>query len=150
MAWTVRTSTATSGPAGTSPTLVINSAVVAGDILVLAITNRDGTGAPTVTDNDTGGNTWAQITGSPQAANTNGSISVWWKRATSGTADVRVLAGSAIQGAGVLAAGFFATPSAGISNRFQPAFATGTNSELIYHFVGTGTAFIRASYWKGI
>lgn len=68
----------------------------------------------------------------------------------SGTADVRVLAGSAIQGTGVLAAGFFAAPSAGISNRFTPAFATGTNSELIYHFVGAGTAFIRVSYWKGI
>lgn len=67
----------------------------------------------------------------------------------SGTADVRVLAGSSIQGTGVLAAGFFPGPGGGISNRFTPAFTTGTNSELIYHFVGAGTAFIRVSYWKG-
>lgn len=67
----------------------------------------------------------------------------------SGTADVRVLAGSAIQGTGILAAGAFA-PNGGISKRITPAFATGTNSELIYHFVGAGTAFITVAYWKGI
>lgn len=70
--------------------------------------------------------------------------------AQSGTADVRVLAGTAIQGTGVLAAGFFPSPGGGISNRFTPAFVTGTNSELTYHFVGAGTAFIRVSYWKGV
>ena len=69
--------------------------------------------------------------------------------AQSGTADIRVLAGTAIQGTGVLAAGFFPAPGGGISNRFTPAFATGTNSEITYHFVGAGTAFIRVSYWKG-
>lgn len=67
----------------------------------------------------------------------------------SGTADVRVLAGTSIQGTGVLAAGFF-SPSGGITKRFNPVFATGTNSELIYHFVGAGTAFITVSYWKGV
>ena len=67
----------------------------------------------------------------------------------SGTADVRVLAGSAIQGTGVLAAGFFPS-GGGISKPFNPAFATGTNSELIYHFVGAGTAFITVDYWKGV
>ena len=66
----------------------------------------------------------------------------------SGTADVRVLAGSAIQGTGVLAAGKFPA-GGGISKIFTPAFETGTNSELIYHFVGAGTAFIHTSYWKG-
>ena len=66
----------------------------------------------------------------------------------SGTTDVRVLAGTAIQGTGVLGAGWFG-PSGGISNKFFPAFATGTNSEIVYHFVGAGTAFIRVSYWKG-
>jgi hypothetical protein len=66
----------------------------------------------------------------------------------SGTVDVRILAGSAIQGTGVLAAGKFAE-NAGISKRIDPAFATGTNSELIYHFVGAGTAFITMNYWKG-
>ena len=66
----------------------------------------------------------------------------------SGTADVRVLAGSAIQGTGMLAGGFF-PPGGGISNQIVPVFATGTNSELLYHFVGAGTALIRVSYWKG-
>ncbi len=66
----------------------------------------------------------------------------------SGTADVRILAGSAIQGTGVLAAGKFGA-GGGISKAFTPAFATGTNSELIYHFVGAGTAFITVRYWKG-
>jgi len=67
----------------------------------------------------------------------------------SGTADVRVLAGSVIQGTGVLAAGQFPA-GGGIAKNFSPAFATGTNSELIYHFVGAGSAFITVSYWKGI
>ena len=66
----------------------------------------------------------------------------------SGTADVRVLAGTVIQGTGVLAAGQF-PPGGGISPVINPAFATGTNSELIYHFVGAGTAFITTRYWKG-
>ena len=66
----------------------------------------------------------------------------------SGTADVCVLAGSLIQGTGVLAAGKF-TPGGGIHSDFNPAFETGTNSELVYHFVGAGTAFIKAYYWKG-
>jgi hypothetical protein len=66
-----------------------------------------------------------------------------------GTADVRILAGSVIQGTGVLAGGAF-SPNGGISKRIVPAFVTGTNSELIYHFVGAGTAFINISYWKGV
>lgn len=66
----------------------------------------------------------------------------------SGTADVRILAGTAIQGTGVLAAGQFPA-GGGIAKTFQVPFATGTNSELTYHFVGAGTAFITVSYWKG-
>ena len=65
-----------------------------------------------------------------------------------GTADVRVLAGTVINGTGVLAAGQFPA-GGGISKNWTPHFATGTNSELIYHFVGAGTAFIVVSYWKG-
>jgi hypothetical protein len=67
----------------------------------------------------------------------------------SGSADVRILAGSAIQGTGVIAAGFF-SPGGGISKQINPVFATGTNSEIIYHFVGAGTAFITVDYWKGV
>lgn len=84
MAITVGTSTVTSGATTTSFTLVINSGVVAGDILVLCATNRDATADPTVTDDDSGGNTWTKL--SNQNADTNGAGTVWWKRATSGTA----------------------------------------------------------------
>ncbi len=66
----------------------------------------------------------------------------------SGTADVRILTGTAIQGTGVLAAGFF-SPSGGMVREFNPPFVTGTNSELTCHFVGAGTAFIVVNYWKG-
>lgn len=66
----------------------------------------------------------------------------------SGTADVRVLVGTAIQGAGVLAAGQFPA-GGGISKNWFPHYNTGTNTELTYHFVGAGTAFIIVSYWKG-
>lgn len=67
----------------------------------------------------------------------------------SGTADVRVLAGTAIQGTGVIAAGKF-PEGGGISKHFNPAFNAGANSELTYHFVGAGTAFITVNYWKGV
>ncbi len=66
-----------------------------------------------------------------------------------GTADLRILAGTSIQGTGVLTAGNF-IQGGGISKNWWPHFATGTNSELIYHFVGAGTAFITISYWKGV
>src|SRR3990167_996950 len=65
----------------------------------------------------------------------------------SGTADVRVLIGSAITGGSVLTAGAF-PPGGGIATTFTPPIASGTNSELIYHFVGAGTAFITVQYWK--
>jgi len=66
----------------------------------------------------------------------------------SGTVDVRVLAGTSIQGTGVLAGGKFPA-GGGIAKKIEPAFATGTNSELTYHFVGAGTAFITVNFWKG-
>ena len=65
-----------------------------------------------------------------------------------GTADVRILAGSAIQGTGVLGAGIV-VPGGGYIRDFTTPFATGTGSELIYHFVGAGSAFIVLNYWKG-
>ena len=67
----------------------------------------------------------------------------------SGTVDVRVLAGTGIQGTGVLAGGKFPA-GGGIAKKIEPVFATGTNSELTYHFVGAGTAFIVVNYWKGV
>ena len=66
----------------------------------------------------------------------------------SGTADVRVLSGTAIAGTGVMVAGFFPGPGGGIAKNFTPAFSAGANSELTYHFVGAGTAFITVNYFK--
>src|SRR3990167_535947 len=66
-----------------------------------------------------------------------------------GTADVRVLIGSAIIGGSVLTAGFF-PPGGGIARDFNPPIESGTNSELIYHFVGACTAYITVQYWKSI
>jgi hypothetical protein len=84
MAITPGTITATSGAAGTTGnTLVIHSSVQAGDILLLGVTNRDGTADPTVVDNE-GAGSWAKV--SNQNAATNGSLSVWWKRASANTA----------------------------------------------------------------
>jgi len=113
MAITARTSTVTSGNAGASPTLVINSAVIADDILVLAVTNRDATSQVTVSDNDTGGNTWALLKN--QAADTNGSGQVFWKRATSGTASKTItISGGTGSTSAVL------TPFAGASSAANP------------------------------
>ena len=67
----------------------------------------------------------------------------------SGTADVRILIGSAITGGSVLTAGKF-PPGGGIARTFVPPIASGTNSELIYHFVGAGTAFITVQYWRAV
>lgn len=66
-----------------------------------------------------------------------------------GTVDVRILAGSAIQGTGVLGAGNV-VPGGGYVRDFTNPFPTGTNAEITYHFVGAGTAFIVLNYWKGV
>lgn len=66
----------------------------------------------------------------------------------SGTVDVRILAGTAIQGTGILGAGVV-TPGGGYVRDFTVPFMTGTNAELTYHLVGAGTAFIIVNYWKG-
>lgn len=70
----------------TTDTITIPSSTATGDSLFVYLTSRDhtsGTAYPTVTDNDTGGNTWTRI-----AENNDGSrkSTLWWKRATSGTA----------------------------------------------------------------
>ena len=67
----------------------------------------------------------------------------------SGTADVRVLAGTGIQGTGVIAAGQFPA-GGGIAKHFAPPFDAGANSILAYHFVGAGTAFITVNYFKAV
>ena len=64
--------------------ITIPSNTATGDSLFVSVTSRGhtvGTAYPTVTDNDTGGNTWARISES-----TDRKLTLWWKRATSGTA----------------------------------------------------------------
>ena len=67
----------------TSCTVTIPASVQSGDDLYLCVTNRGATGSdPTVTDDDTGGNTWTKV--SDDGGNIQASI--WHKKATSGTA----------------------------------------------------------------
>jgi hypothetical protein len=62
----------------TSFTITIPTVSV-GDLLILATTNRDADAAPTVTDNDTGGNTWTE------KSSVAGCGRLFYKFATSGT-----------------------------------------------------------------
>lgn len=91
MAITKGTGTASSGANTTGFTVVINSGVQANDILVIGITNRDATANPTCVDNE-GAGTWARIT--TVNAATNGSLSIWWKRASANTASKTITVGS--------------------------------------------------------
>jgi formylmethanofuran dehydrogenase subunit C len=82
-------------PAGNPTTnfTVTVPATSADDLLFLAVTSRDSTGAGTlsVTDNDTGGNTWTKI-----ANSTDHKATLWYKRATSGTAAKTVTLNNAV------------------------------------------------------
>lgn len=77
-----------SGNPTTSFTITIPSGTQTNDLCVFAATNRDATTDPSVTDNDTGGNTWAKLGGGSTG------LTVWWKRATSGTASKTLTASS--------------------------------------------------------
>lgn len=156
------TGTITTIVAGTQNTLgtvgVVNNLVTGTIAAVTSVTNLAGgtvqinpVPVPTVLSFGTlgtaGGSFFATISAA-SGAGTKHYISNVDIVVSSGTADVRVLTGTAIQGTGVLAAGWFG-PAGGIAKNFNPAFATGTNSEITYHFVGAGTAFITVNYWKG-
>lgn len=97
----------------------------------------------------TAGGSFFGTLSAPSGAGTKHYISGLDIRMNAGTADIRILAGSAIQGTGVLTGGAILVGGY-IAKNFTPVFVTGTNSELIYHFVGAGTAFITISYWKGV
>jgi fibronectin-binding autotransporter adhesin len=90
-----------SGNPTTGYTLTIPSAVVAGDWLELPFTSRDHnavTALPTVTDNDTGGNTWTVT-----ALSLDRKALIARKRATSGTASKSItVAGCVGSATGVL------------------------------------------------
>lgn len=62
----------------TSFQITIPAAIAAGHDLLLSALNDGANTAPTVIDNDTGGNTWTNIGGS--------GLTLWWKKATAGTA----------------------------------------------------------------
>jgi hypothetical protein len=78
MAVTFVSSAVPTGNPTTSFTITIPTVAV-NDLLILANTNGGATTAPTVTDNDTGGNAWAE----KSSAAAEGRL--FWKRATSAT-----------------------------------------------------------------
>ena len=94
-----------------------------------------------------GGSFFATVSGA-SGAGTKHYITGYQIVVQSGTPDVRILTGTAIQGTGFLAGGAF-PPGGGIARDLTLPFATGTNSEITYHFVGAGTALIGVNYWKG-
>lgn len=80
----------------TSFTVGIPSQVLTDDLLFLAITSRDhtsGTARVSVTDNDSGGNAWALMTG---AESSDRKASIYWKRATGSTASKTVTVSGAV------------------------------------------------------
>lgn len=144
MAITKGTPTATSGNLTTGFTLVINAGVQANDICVIGITNRDGTANPTCVDNE-GAGTWTRIT--TVNAATNGSLSIWWKRASANTASKTITVGGCTGSAsGVvmpfrgasLAASPFGTavgePNAS-GNELQAGIVTARNGSAVIHLI---------------
>lgn len=85
----------------TTTTWTIPSAVVATDVLTLEVSQRNAAGLPTVTDDDTGGNTWTHRTDLCSADDSTHHF--YFKLATSGTASKTVtLSGTAGVTCGVL------------------------------------------------
>lgn len=90
-----------SGDPTSSYTITIPSGTQTNDVLLL-VHGQDGvTTDPSVTDNDTGGNTWTKIIGRSGGTRAG---SVWWKRATASTASktITVSQGSCTSMAGVI------------------------------------------------
>lgn len=80
-------------------------------------------------------------------AGTNHYVTGYQVVGQSGSADIRLLSGTGITGTGVIAAGF-TVPGGGFARDIANPFSAGANSELTYHFVGAGTAFITVHYFK--
>jgi hypothetical protein len=77
-----------------SVTVTIPATAQTGDDLYLSVQDRDhfsGESGPTVTDNDTGGNTWTQISEGPDSRRI---ATLWHKKATSGTASKTITCAS--------------------------------------------------------
>jgi hypothetical protein len=73
---------------------IVIPTVVTDDVLILTCINRDNKAAPTISDNDTGGNSWALLLGSN--VETPG-FDVYWKRATGSTSG-KTISGSGFTG----------------------------------------------------
>lgn len=94
-------------------TMTIPSGVVADQDLYILFSSRDhaaGTALATVSDNDTGGNTWTRIGNS-----TDRKLNVFWKKATSGTASKTITVagcvGSCTGGVSVFSGGYPGDPT---------------------------------------
>ena len=145
----------------TSGSVVVTSGTV-GSVAAVAVVHNAGTlqagtvqlnPAPTITPLiqgtlGTAGGSFFGTLSAASGAGTKHYISGLQVVVQSGTPDVRILTGTAIQGTGFIAGGAF-PPGGGIARDLTLPFATGTNSEITYHFVGAGTALIGVSYWKG-
>jgi hypothetical protein len=136
---------ATSGNLTTGFTLVVPAAVVANDIVVIGITNRDATTNPTCVDNE-GAGTWARVT--TVNAQTNGSISIWWKRASANTNGKTVTVGSCT-GSASGALGYYRGASTSSSpfgtaigepnasgNETQAEVVTARDGSMVIHLIG--------------
>ncbi len=145
MGITKGTGVATSGNLTTGFTLVVPAAVALNDFVICAITNRDATANPTCVDNE-GAGTWARLT--TVNATTNGSISLWWKRASANTASKTVTVGGCTGSASgalfyyrgvTLAAVPFGTPVGegnASGNETQAGITTARDGSLVIHLVG--------------
>jgi hypothetical protein len=111
----------------TSTTVTIPAGCTTGDILILAATNRGATADPSVTDNDVGGNAWAKIAN--RNAATNGAGTVWWKRATSGTASKTITVSGMTNSMTCVLAGFRGASKATIPYKAASGEANASGDE---------------------
>jgi hypothetical protein len=112
----------------TSTSVVIPATVQADDILLLSVVCGRTVNAPaTPTDDDAGGNTWALVAADEETV-VHGSV--WWKRATSGTASKTItVAGDGVDAPDSMAAGVSAYSGCISSGTpFENAVATGVPS----------------------
>jgi hypothetical protein len=98
----------------TTFTVTIPASAEAGDDLYLSVMSRNSSTDPTVVDDDTGGNTWSVFGNT----GTNG-LSIWWKKATSGSANKTITVdgcvNSAAGGVSVYRGGAAGDPTTNVS-----------------------------------
>jgi hypothetical protein len=95
----------------TSFTITIPAACAAGDDLYVLATSRghtSGTAKATISDNDTGGNSWTEVTSS-----TSRQLMLWHKKATSGTASKTITVSGCVDSSPVASRCFVRGASSG-------------------------------------